>query len=237
MALSVTVVESVWNTTTTPKTVIVTGCLNGDWLAVVAGGDQSTGNGVTAATSSTTVGSTGAWSELAEDLDSGTNVDWYHSAKAQVTGAGDVTVQVARTKAGAVGGQWGFFVIRGRDCSGVTLAGQLDTASATEVISCTVANGSAVVFASFDWEPDPPPAVWTPAGQTVIEASTIPTSIYTVAAAYWTGQAAGIRNYGTTDSTSATIKAVAVELVASASPPVEGTQNSSGINLMGKAYY
>lgn len=211
MALTVTIFEAVWTTTTTPKTVSVTGAVAGDWIAVIAGGDQSSGNGVTAVTSSTTGGSTTAWTELAEDLDSGTSVDWYHAAKAQVTADGTVTVQVDRTKTGAAGGEWGFFAVLGHGCVGVNLLGELGTAGATEAINGTVSANSAVAFAEFDWEPQAAAAAWTPAGQTVIEATQF--ADVTVAAAYWTGQAAGTRNYGTTDSTSATIKAVAVELL------------------------
>lgn len=218
MALTVTIFESAWNTTTTPKTVSVTGAVTGDWLAVIAGGDQSSGNAVSAATSSTTAGSTGAWTELAEDFDGGTSADWYHCAKAQVSADGSVTVQVDRTKAGAQGGMWGFYVIRGNDSGGVNLLGQLGTTGTTQVISGTPSQDSAVAIGLFDWNAGTAPTAWTPAGQTVVEATAL--TDYTVGAAYWTAQAAGTRNYGTTNwGGTPSIKGVAVEILANTGPP------------------
>jgi hypothetical protein len=222
--LEVTTGESSWSTTTTPKTVVVSGCLTGDWLAVIAGGDQSAGSGVTAVTTTTTAGTTTAWTELAEDLDTNTNVEWYHAAAAQVSADGSVTVQVSRTQ--SPDGQWGFLVIRGRSCGGVTLFGQQGTGGSAQAINGAPSAGSAVVTAFFDWRHFAAPNDWTPAGETVIESSE--ESTYTVAAAYWTNQPTGFRAYGTTDWTSDNLKGVGLELLA---PPagVAPTLPTSGV--------
>ena len=203
--------ESVWNTITTPKTVIVTGCLVGDRLVTLAGGDQSSGNTVSAVTSSTTVGATSAWTEVVENLDATGNADWYHGATATVTTAGDITVQVDRTKAGATGGMWGFAVVRARGASAVNLLGQQATSSSAQTVTGTVSDQSAVVTAFFDWNAtNPAPTAWTPTGQTVIESASV--ADYTVASAYWNAQAAGSRAYGTTAWGSSFLKGFAVEI-------------------------
>lgn len=211
-AIEVTVGESAWNTTTSPKTVTLPGCVAGDWLAVIAGGDQVDIEGVSAATSSTTAGSTTAWSELAEDLDTGTDAEWYHAAAAQVTAAGSVTIQVSRTQAGTASGRWGFLVIRGRNSAGVNLLGQRGASGSTQTINGAPSAGSTVVTAFFDWNASTPPTAWTPAGQTVIESAQY--TNLTVAAAYWTGQPTGFRGYGSTDFTSNRLKGVGLELLA-----------------------
>ena len=76
-----TVAETSWTTTSTPKTITDAGVVSGDRLLHLGGGDQDGTNDVTAATSSTSTGSTSAWTELVEDL-TGTQDDWIHAAHA-----------------------------------------------------------------------------------------------------------------------------------------------------------
>lgn len=222
--LEITTGESSWSTTTTPKTVVISGCLTGDWLAVIAGGDQESSNPITAATTTTTVGTTTAWTEPAEDLDTGDDAVWYHTAAAQVTADGSVTVQVARTQSPA--DQWGFLVVRGRNCGGVSLLGQQGTPGTGETINGAPSAGSTVVTAFFDWDVNSAPTAWTPSGQTVIESSE--QSDYTIAAAYWMNQATGFRSYGTTNFNSTELKGVGLELLAAPAgstplPPTVGS--------------
>jgi hypothetical protein len=200
--------ESAWNTTTTPKSVVVTGCEAGDKLYVIGGGDASSAGNVTAATTSTTVGSTTAWQEIIENFNGGANEDWCTSAWAEVTANGDVTVQMARTGTGM---EWGFHGLRVRNPNQLGVSGFSDH-SATEVVSLALTGGgSAVLYGSFDWDAMAVGTGWDPAaGVTLVERAA--GSNYTVHAAYWTEQAAGTRNYGSTGAAGSGIKAIALEI-------------------------
>jgi hypothetical protein len=202
---TITATESVWNTATTPKSVVVVGCLTGDRLYAFAGGDDA--NSVTAATTTTTVGSTGAWTEPQEGVDG--LACWYHTATAIVTADGDVTVQIAATGAAQA---WGMFVLRARGSSGTGASG-VTANSAIEVVNLTVEQDSVVGFASFDFDAGAVGTGWTPSGtETLVERST--PAGYTVHAAYWLGQAAGTRDYGSTGAAGSQLRCVAIEIKA-----------------------
>jgi hypothetical protein len=233
MVLSLTVFEADWTSTTDPKTVVATGALTGDWLFVIAGSAHTGGAQVTAAATSTTVGSTGSWTEPQENLNSPTNEPWITSAVAQVTGNGDVTVQVDPVKAATT--MWGFVVIQARGSDGLGTSGVVD-ASTTQVISLTVADGSAVLYAAFDWDVTNGTG-WTPTADVTQVERSQPGANYAVDVAYWVNQAAGTRNYGTTGATGTLRKSVALEILATPTVQAEGSKNSDGMHLMGKSYY
>lgn len=215
MALTLAAFEADWTTTTDPKTVTATSCQTGDYLFVIAGSGQLGGQLVTACTTTTTAGSTSAWTEPQESLTANTAVPWISSAVAQVTANGDVTVQVDPTKSSSPA--WGFAVIQARGSAGLGTSGFVDT-SATQVVSLTVQNNSAVFFASFDFDGAAVGTGWTPTTDvTLIERTAVGAGAYTVHAAYWENQTAGTRDYGSTGAAGTTRKTVGLEILAAAS--------------------
>jgi hypothetical protein len=201
--------ESVWTNSTTPKSVVVTDCEVGDFLFVLAGGDDAAS--VTAVTVSTTAGSTGAWTETFEDT---VEHCWYEAGWAEVTGAGSVTVQMDATGAA---NPWGMYVVRARGSDGLGDSG-VTTVSSTQVVSLTVAASSAVTFLSVDFSASAVGSGWTPsAGVTLVERTA--TGNYTVHAAYWDDQAAGTRNYGHTGGSGSEYECVALEILGSTVAP------------------
>jgi hypothetical protein len=217
--------ESVWNTTTTPKTVSVTGCVTGDYLVMLAVGDMSSGNAVTAVTTTTTVGSTTAWTEPVEVLTQpSNNEDWISTAVAQVTADGSVTVSVARTKAGTQGGMWGFFVLKATGSSGVGNVASTPNSSAAQVVSLVVSQAnSGVAFIMGDWDAGAVGTAWVPATAAVLVERTQVTD-YTVYASYWPSEAAGTRSYGSSGGAGTHYRCAALEIkdsgVAAAAPYV-----------------
>jgi hypothetical protein len=216
MALSLAALESAWTSTTTPKTVVVTGALTGDYLFVIAGSGATGGSDITAATTTTTVGTTGSWTEPVENLNVPQSESWVSSAVAQVTADGDVTVQVAVTMSVARG--WGFAVIRARGSTGLGASGFVDV-SATQVVNLTVSTGSAVFFASFDFSAGTVGTGWTPTSDVTLIERTQDGSNQTIHAAYWENQAAGTRDYGSTGAGGTGRKTVGLEILAAAGGP------------------
>jgi hypothetical protein len=211
--------ESVWTTSTTPKSVVVTDCEVGDFLFVMAGGDDAAN--VSAVTVSTTAGSTGAWSETFEDT-----VDhcWYEAGWAEVTGAGSVTVQMAVT--GAVN-PWGMYVVRARGSDGIGVSG-VTAVSSTQVVSLALTESSAVMFLSVDFSASAVGTNWTPStGVTLVERTN--TGNYSVHAAYWDEQPAGTRNYGSTGGSGSEYECVALEILAA--PAAGGVTGTADVVL------
>lgn len=221
MALSLAMFESAWNTTTTPKTASVTGALTGDYLVVLICGDQSASNLVSACTTSTTGGTTGTWTEPYESLGAGTTSDWFSSAVAQVTADGTVTVSVARTKAGTIGGMWGFYVLRATGASGVGNVANTPVGSALTVSLTVQATGNGVAFIAGDWNAGAVPTAWVPStGANLVERSQL--TDYTISAAYWASETAGARSYGVSGGGGGSnYRCLAVEIVASGGAPAE----------------
>jgi len=209
---TIAVFQSSWATTTTPKTVVVPGCLIGDHLLVLGGGDMSTGNTVASVTTTTSAGpgTTGSWTEPAEVL-TGTTDDWLTSAIATVTGDGDITVQMARTVGTGAPGEWGFWVLRARDSAGFGAPVTQLTSGSGQVVSVTTTADSVVAYLSVDWDAASV-GTFTPGGAVEVERAAIG-GVYTVHAAYWPSQAAGTRDYGHTGGGGTKYRIVAVEVL------------------------
>jgi hypothetical protein len=237
MALSLAITETAWNATTSPKTAVIADATDQDWLFVLAGGDDfEPGSDVTAASVSTTVGTTTGWIEQAKQL-AGTSADWMLLGTAEVTATASVTVSVSRTQSGTPG-NWGFYVVRARDCAGPGNVASKFTSDSTKVVSLAVsAADSAVAFLSTDWDVGTVGTGWDPVSGAVLVERSVFTD-YTVHAAYWEAQAAGTRNYGSTGGAGTKYRCMAIEILAAAAgPPPEGPHNSDAMQFMGKAYY
>ncbi|MGH9247997.1 MAG: hypothetical protein ACRD0W_00530, partial [Acidimicrobiales bacterium] len=209
--------KSAFDTTTSPKDVVVPACLNGDKLLVLAGGNQLFASGdVTAVTTTTQAGSTGSWTEVIEDL-SDTDETWVSSAEADVTADGSVTVRMSVTTASAAQA-WGFTVLRIRDHGGIGDSASSLTPGSTEAVSLAVAQDSVVASLAADWSEGAVGSTWTPADGITIERSII-SGAYAVLTGYWLGQPSGTRNYGTSDSAGTAIKMLAIEVLAAGGVP------------------
>jgi hypothetical protein len=206
-----------WTSTANPKTVVVP-CQVGDKLFVLGGSAHTGGAQVTAIATSTTSGTTTAWTEPQENFNSPTNEPWITSAVAEVTavdGSGNVTVQMDPTKSATT--MWGFIVLRARNSQGVGVSGFVD-ASSTQVISLTVAEDSAVLYGCFDWSVTNGTG-WTPTADVTQVERSQPGANYAVDIAYWENQAAGTRNYGTTGATGTLRKSIALEILGPVTTP------------------
>jgi dihydrofolate reductase len=204
--------SSQYDITDTPRTFNIPGCDVGDRLLVIVGGNKTSGaNAPTDCTTSTTVGTTSSWTEVVEILNASGTSCWLSSASATVSSAGDITVSVSRSQPATVQA-WGFTVwrLRGYGAIGVS-ASQGD--AATEVLSLTVADGSFVAFGGFDWDVALPTGYDPSTGARQTFRSLIG-SVYSATTAWWSGQAAGTRNYGTTGSATASYTTVAIEVLA-----------------------
>jgi hypothetical protein len=214
----VAVTEGAWADSSSPHDITVPGCLDGDWLVRISGGDgglSGGGNSVTASAFSTTAGSTGSWSDVEKQLPAGGGTGWIHIGAAQVTADGDVTVRATRTQSGTARA-WGGAILRCRDADGIGIHGFVNT-SATEVVNLAgLTQDSAVGFISVDWDTGTPATGYTPAGAVDVERAAEGGN-YTVHCAYWLAQASGTRDYGTNGTTSATnLVCAAVEVLAAA---------------------
>jgi hypothetical protein len=211
VALTVTAFETTnWTTTTTPLTISVTGALTGDLIVVMYGGNNGNTSAVTAATVTTTGGSTGAWTEPQEGL-AAVFQGWVSSSTASVTGNGTVTVSLARTQ--STGREWGGMALLITGHNGVGNSAR-SAPSATETVSLTVSQDSAVGVVAIDWDALAVVA-FSPAGATDVERAIEAASI-TVYAGYWTGQTAGTRGYGIGTSSTTNLHIIAVEILAAA---------------------
>lgn len=195
------------NTSTTPKTIVVTDCEVDDWLFTFAAGDLA--SAVSAATSSTTSGSTTGWTEQQEDVAS--SFCWYHIAAAQVTAAGSVTVQVAATGATQ---PWGFFVLRARGSDGPGASAEDTTAGSNQSLDLPVSDdSSAVGFVSADFTAGSVGTDWTPNTNDTLVRREFVSGSYTFHGAYWDDQAAGTRAYGSTGGGGTEYKQAALEIL------------------------
>lgn len=212
---SVTAFETAdWTTTGTPKTITVTGGVTGDGILVLYGGDNGTGSGnCTAATVTTTGGSTTSWTEPEEQLNV-TNTGWQSSSFATLTADGTVTVSLARTQAGTAL-LWGGAALLVHNHGGVGVHAKL-TNGATETSSLTVAQDSMVAVVGIDWDALATVA-FTPAGAVDVERTQQADITYYVG--YWLAQAAGTRGYGIGTSATANYSQLVVEILAA---PVGG---------------
>lgn len=209
----VVVTEGAWADATSPHDIVVTGCLTGDWLVRISGGDGglASGNAVTASAFSTIAGSTGAWSDVEKNLPTG-GTGWIHIGAAQVTADGDVTVRATRTQTGTARA-WGGAILRCRNASGIGVHGFVGQ-SATQVVALTgVSQDSVVGFILVDWDAGTAATGYTPAGAVDIERAN-EAGNYTVACAYWSSQASGSRSYGATGLSTSNLVSAAVEVKA-----------------------
>jgi hypothetical protein len=214
----VVVTEGAWADSTSPHDIVVTGCLTGDWLVRISGGDGglASGNAVTASAFSTTAGSTGAWSDVEKRLPTG-GTGWIHIGAAQVTADGDVTVRATRTQTGTARA-WGGAILRCRNSGGIGVHGFVNT-SATQVVSLAgLSQDSVVGFILVDWDAGTPATGYTPAGAFDIERAN-ESSNYTVACSYWSSQASGTRNYGAVGISGTNLVSAAVEILAASTGP------------------
>lgn len=199
-----------WSALTGTRAITVTGAVAGDKLIACMGGDRFS-TAITATGASTTAGpgTTGSWSHVEQQLGT-TNTGFAAIEQADVTGDGTLTVTLSRTQAGNVS-SWGGFVILVHNNGGTGVHTQIGPASTADVVSLTVAEGSVVVLVATDWD-DLSPTAFTPAGATEIQrAAGADVANY---GAYWTGQAAGTRNYGVATNSSNTMTMMAVEVLA-----------------------
>src|SRR6266536_2959518 len=209
MALTVTSFETAnWTTTTTPQTLTITGALTGDLIVVLYGGDNGTvGSSISAATVTTTGGSTSAWTEPQEGLAAGSQC-WASSSQATVTADGTVTVSMARTQ--TTGAEWGGFALLCKGHNGVGNSART-APSAAETVSLTTSSGSAVAGIALDWD-DLAVVAFSPAGPTEIERSA--GANIAQYAGYWTNQAAGTLGYGIATSSTTNLHIIAIEILA-----------------------
>lgn len=198
-----------WTSTTTPLTITVTGALTGDKILVLYGGDNgTTGSLVTAATVSTTGGSTSAWTEPEEGLAAGGQA-WASSSAADVTADGTVTVSLSRTQ--GTGQVWGGMALLAHNHGGIGVHAR-SAPSATETVSLAgLSQDSAVGMLAIDWD-DLTTVAFSPSGAVEVER----TSGTNVAwyAGYWLAQASGTRSYGIATSSTTNLHIIAVEILA-----------------------
>jgi hypothetical protein len=224
--------SSGWTTTTTPRTVDATSCLTGDYLLAIIVVNQHVGIDITDITTSTTAGSTGSWTEPQEQLSGGAETT-VSSAWAQVTGDGSVTVQCAYTQVGGTAREWGFYVLRARGSSGIGNSASSASSGSSETISLDVSqDGSAVAWASGDWNAVAVGTGWTPTSDVTLVERT-QGGQYTAHAAYWENQAAGTRSYGSTGAGAGLYRHVAVEIKGVAATSVHGPVVSA-VPVMGR---
>lgn len=206
---TITVFEvSSYTTTTTPKTITVTGGVTGDLIVVCMGGDTFN-NSPTAASVTTTSGSTSAWAEQEERFNASDQV-WQNISTATLTADGSVTVSLARTQGTAQ--VWGGYAALCHDHGGVGNHTWL-APGATDSVSLTTSQDSAVFGIGVDWDHQAVVA-FTPAGAVDVERNAGLTSV-TWYAGYWPVQPAGSRSYGTVTNAASTVFGLAlVEVLA-----------------------
>jgi len=214
VALTITWFETTdWTTATTPRTISVTGGVTGDLILVLYGGDQgASGVNVTAASVSTTGGSTSAWSEPQEDIV--TAGSWVSSSWATLTADGTVTVSLSRTQ--STGQEWGGFALLAKGHNGIGASAKSNGSG--ESVNLPISAGSAVAGIILDWD-NLTVVAFIPSGATEIERAA--TANMTNYAGFWTNQAAGTTAYGIGASASAHLGIIAVEILAAGGSPIE----------------
>lgn len=222
-----------WTATTATKTITVTGAVNGDKIIVFYGGDNGTGGGtVTAATASTTGGSTGTWTEPEEGF-AASSQTWASSSTADVTANGTVTVTLSRTQAAA--DIWGGFAILCHNHGGIGVHAR-SAPSSTKTVSLTVSQDSAVGILGIDWD-HATVAAFSPGGATDVLRSAALLNV-TWYAGYWLAQAAGTRSYGVPASGTTNLHIIAIEIKAASGLSAAlstALETDSAIALAGKS--
>lgn len=196
-----------WTATTTPRTITAVGALSADLIVAMYGGDNF-GSQVTAATASTTGGTTGAWTEIGENFGPSSNSPWKSNAWAAVTADGDVTASLARTQGSPQ--VWGGWAALLKNHGGIGNTAQL-TNGATETVSLTTSANSIVVALGIDWDDLANVAMLPPGAHDVERSSGTAVAWY---AAFWVGQEAGTRNYGLATSSTANFVITLIEILA-----------------------
>lgn len=194
--------------TTTPKTITVTGAVTGDLILVQYGGDNF-GNQVTAASVSTTGGSTGAWTEVNEDFGPSSNSGWVSNAWALVTADGTVTISLARTQSS--GQVWGGQALLAHNHGGIGNVLHMANGSA-ETGSLTTSADSAVGGFGVEWD-HLTVSQMIPAGAIDVHRTDAETAVSWYGA-YWRAQAAGTRSYGIDTNSTANFVFTAIEILA-----------------------
>jgi hypothetical protein len=211
--------ESVYNTATTPKSVVVAGCLEDDYILIVAGGNDNAD--VSAIAASTTAGSTGSWTDPVEE-GFGASSSWVSSALAQVTADGSVTVQIAATGAIEI---WGMCAFRIRGSGGLGAHGKVGSSAVDVVNLAGVAQDSAVFYISTDWNAGTVGTSWTPTDAILVERAVEGAGDFTLHIAYWLGEDAGTRDYGSVGAGGSAVRAIAIEMLNVSSVPTLVVQN------------
>lgn len=204
-----------WTATTTPRTISAVGALSADLIVAMYGGDNFSSQ-VTAATASTTGGSTGSWTETQENFGPSANSAWKSNAYATVSANGDVTVSLARTQ--GTGQVWGGWAALIRENGGIGNTATLASGS-TETVSLTTSAGSIVLALGIDWD-DLTNVAFSPDGAHDVERSAGTAVAWY--AGLWVGQAAGTRNYGIATSSTANFVLTLIEILA---PATSGDAN------------
>src|SRR5262245_3446179 len=183
------------------------GCVNQDWLLLVAGGDIGGG---TACTTSTAAGPHGAWTDAVASL-TGTGDCWFHTSRAQVTATGSVTAQTDPNPDPPAA--WGNSMVRARGSLGKGNSASVTTGGAAQTVSLTVSKDhSAVFFISLDFSAGAVGSGWTGSGAVLVHREVIAGS-YTVHVAYGPDEAAGTRSYGSTGAGGNDFVMYAVEIL------------------------
>lgn len=213
-ALTVVAYETSWTTTTDPRP--LTGiAVQTDDLIIAGYLAENVVTGTTDLVFTTTVGSTTAWTEIAQAI-SNENLDVpYLVAWAQATAAGLVSIQCDYV--GATPANNGLFVLVAHANAGGqprigNFSANTGAGDATPAETITIQDtGSAVYFLAGDFTAGTAATGSTPAGAVVIENSQNGAA-YSVYAAYWTDQATGSRAYGPTGFGGTDWRGAAVEI-------------------------
>lgn len=197
-----------WTSTGATKTITVPGAVTGDKIVVLYGGDNASSGNVSAATASTTGGSTSSWTEPEEGL-AAVNQAWASSSAADVTADGTVTVTLSRTQ--STGQPWGGWAALVHNHNGVGVHAR-SAPSATETVTLAgITQDSAVLILGIDWD-DLTNVAFSPAGAIDVERSAGTNVAWY--AGYWMAQAAGTRNYGIATSSTTNLHIIAIEMLA-----------------------
>lgn len=204
-----------WTGTTATKTITVTGAAVGDLIVVEYGGDNFNAQ-VTAASVSTTSGSTDAWAELVEDFGPHSNSAWSSSAWTIARSTGSITLTLARTQ--STGQVWGGHALLANNHGGIGNTVHLAGGS-TETVTMTTSQDSTVMGLGIDWD-DLSNVAFVPGGATDVERSSGTALAWY--AGYWRAQAAGSRVYGIGTSSTTMFTFTAVEILAASGATAVG---------------
>jgi hypothetical protein len=215
LVLSLTAYETAWNTTTDPR--ILTGiAVQTDDLIVAGYVAENVVAGTTDLVITTTAGSTGAWTEIAQAINNvGVDVP-YLVAWARATAIGTIDIQCDYVGA-TVANNGMFVLVVHANAGGQPTVGNFSANSAAgdatpaETLTIQDAGNNAVYFLAADFSAGTVATGASPASAVVVENSQNGAA-YSVYAAYWPEQATGSRSYGPTGFGGSDWRGAAVEI-------------------------